>query len=416
MTRSWWQNLRFPYIPMAADGDWAEQSVVFDYFTRMVPFLQARGREFLGGDDAGIWMTETATVFGAFSPVDYGDCSTTCTRAPDLPAWLQCNPYVYLDRFGDGPTGELFLMMLDRWSLDGDDGALRARLPWAIGALDFFARIFPNRTADGRVLIAPTQACETLWCPWPQSPAECVAGDAPTIAVVTRLLERLLALPARIGVPAARSAQWRALLDAMPPLPVDAATGRLQPAAAHGNKSHNSESVALYSVHPARHFSVARALTAGVNLSAAVATFYADPNAGGSPTGNNGWHQGALHAALLGLRDDVAAMLLARTRGSPLPGYRFPFFSFEDGMDGEPAAEVFSILQAAAQLALVQNADDAEDTIVLLPAWPCAWNVSFRLKAARNTTITAVWAAGSLQSIAVEPLDRAAHVIVAPGC
>ena len=400
---------------MLADGDWMEQDVMFDYYLRMLPFLAARSEALLG-PGAGIWMTETATVFGAFSPVDYGECAGTCSRAADLPAYLQCNPYVYLDRFGDGPTGELILMFLDRWNADGDDAALRARLPWAYGAIDFFAHTFPNRSADGRVLIAPTQACETLWCPWPQSAAECVTNDAPTVAVVTRVLERMLALPPRLGVPAARVAQWRALLAAMPPLPADAATGRLLPAAAHGNASHNSESVELYSVHPARHFSAARALTAGVNLSAAVAAFRADPNAGGSAAGNNGWHQGALHAALLGLRDDVAAMLMARTRGTALPGYRFPFFASEDGMANEPAAEVFSILQAAAQLALLQHADDADETVVLMAGWPCAWNVSFQLRAARNTTVTAVWAGARMQQLVVQPPERAANVLVAPGC
>ena len=400
---------------MGADGDWAEQDVVFDYFLRMLPFLEARGLALLG-PGAGAWMTETATVFGAFSPVDYGECAGTCTRAADLPAWLQCNPYIYLDRFGDGPTGELMLMALDRWLLDGDDAALLARLPWAYAALDFFAFTFRNRTAEGRVVIAPTQALETLWCPWPQSPAECVADDAPTVAVVTRLLERLLALPARLGVPAARREAWAALLAAMPPLPVDAATGLLLPAASHTGATHNSESMAMYSTHPARHFSAARALVVGVDLSAAVATFAADPNSGGSPEGNNGWHQGPLHAALLGQRDAVAALLAARTRGAPLPGYRFAFFSSEDGMAGEPASEVYSILQAATQYALMQAADDAGATIVLLPGWPCAWNVSFRLHGPLNTTVTAVWAAARMQSLVVDPPERAPSVIVAPGC
>jgi hypothetical protein len=109
-------------------------------------------------------------------------------------------------------------------------------------------------------------------------------------------------------------------------------------------------------------------------------------------------------------------MLMARTRGTALPGYRFPFFASEDGMANEPAAEVFSILQAAAQLALLQHADDADETVVLMAGWPCAWNVSFQLRAARNTTVTAVWAGARMQQLVVQPPERAANVLVAPGC
>ena len=145
-------------------------------------------------------------------------------------------------------------------------------------------------------MIAPTQACESLWCPWPIDPAvECVTGDAPTIAVVTRLLERLLAeVPPGLVTPPSRRAAWAALLAAMPPLPLTADGSRLAPAQAYTSpKARNSESVAMYSVHPARHFSMGRALTGGVaggvaGLAPAVATFHADPNSGASSTGNNG--------------------------------------------------------------------------------------------------------------------------------
>ena len=149
-------------------------------------------------------------------------------------------------------------MVLDRFSYDSNATALVSRLPWLYGAVDYFALRFPARTAAGLVVIAPTQACESLWCPWPIDPAvECVTGDAPTIAVVTRLLERLLAeVPPGLVTPPSRRAAWAALLAAMPPLPLTADGSRLAPAQAYTSpKARNSESVAMYSVHPARHFS-----------------------------------------------------------------------------------------------------------------------------------------------------------------
>jgi hypothetical protein len=304
---NWWQNVRLAYWPMLADGDVEQLDVIFRYYLRMAPFLRARAQALLPGAAAFpdmLWQTETATVFGSFTEVDWvGAGSDACTRPrpADLPPYLQNNPFVYLDAFGDGPTGELGLLMLDAFAYTGDAAALAGRLPWIFGALDYFIYRFVQ---GGAVKIAPTQACETLWSPWPvTNTSERVEGDAPTIAVVTRLLERVLGEVPPALIPATRRGAYAAVLAAMPALPRDGAL--LAPAVFTNGKVHNSESVALYSVHPTRHFSVGRLLTGGVgSLEAAVATFFADPNAGGSATGNNGWHQGTMHAPLLVSFDD----------------------------------------------------------------------------------------------------------------
>jgi len=123
-----------------------------------------------------------------------------------------------------------------------------------------------------------------------------------------------------------------------------------------------------------------------------------------------------MHAPLLGLRNATAQLLLGRTRGNPLPGFRFPFFSAEDGMADEAAAEQFSNLQAGLQFALLQPGDDARGSFVLLPGWPCEWDVSFRLKAPKNTTVQGAWVRGELVNLTVLPEERIADMILAPGC
>ena len=402
---------------MIADGDWQQLDVVIAYYLRSAPFLRARAQALLPGAAAFpdmLWQTETATVFGAFTEMDWvgtGPSQCTVPRPPTLPPWLQNNPYIYLDAFGDGPTGELGLLILDAFLYDSNATLLAARLPWVLGALDYFTYRFFQ---DGAVRIAPTQACETWWSPWPvTNSSERVEGDAPTIAVVTRLLERTLGEVPPGLLPPASAQRYSAVLAAMPPLPLSGPL--LAPAIFINGKSHNSESVALYSVHPARHFSVGRALTGGVaSLAPAVATFHADPNAGGSPAGNDGWHQAAMHAPLLGLRNETGALLLERTVGTPLPGYRFPFFSGEDGMADEAAVEVFSNLQAGVQYAVLQPGEGG--TVVVLPGWPCAWDVHFRLRAPGNATVEGVWRGGQLVNLTVLPVERAPWVKVAPGC
>ena len=413
------QNVRLPYWPMIADGDWDAHNSLLNYYLRRVPFLQARAQALLPNASTFpgmLWETETATVFGLFSEVDYVS-NTQCgsPRPPNLPSWLQANPYVYLDPFGDGPTGELGLMILDRFLYDGNETALETRLPWLWGAIDYFAYRFPP-SANGAITIHPTQALETLWCPWPISSAECVTNDMPTVAVVTRLLQRLLTeVPARL-TPPSRAQRWGVLLAAMPPLPA-APSGALLPAAASSGKTHNSESAASYATHPARLFSVGRLLTGGVaSLAPAIAAYRADPNAGGGE-GNNGWHQGPMLAALLGLRNETGALFLGRVPAGPsLPGFRFPFFTAEDGMGDEAAAEVFSNLQGGVGLALVQPGEDAEGRVVVLPGWPCGWDVHFKLQAPRNTSVEVVWAGGKVRSLEVVPAERKGSVVIAPGC
>ena len=55
--------------------------------------------------------------------------------------------------------------------------------------------------------------------------------------------------------------------------------------------------------------------------------------------------------------------------------------------------------------------DGFEDsTIVLLPAWPCAWDVSAKLWAPGNTSVEFSYTGGVLRSLAVEPPARAAAI------
>ena len=53
---------------------------------------------------------------------------------------------------------------------------------------------------------------------------------------------------------------------------------------------------------------------------------------------------------------------------------------------------------------LVQSGDDSFDntTIVLLPAWPCHWDVRFKLWAPLNTSVELVYSGGLVRSLHVE--------------
>ena len=69
-------------------------------------------------------------------------------------------------------------------------------------------------------------------------------------------------------------------------------------------------------------------------------------------------------------------------------------------------------MNRALQEMLLQSGDDgfAGTTVVLFPAWPCAWDVDFKLHGPLNTTVEVSYAGGTLVSLAVDPPSRAGAV------
>ena len=66
-------------------------------------------------------------------------------------------------------------------------------------------------------------------------------------------------------------------------------------------------------------------------------------------------------------------------------------------------------MQNAIGFMLMAPADDVGQSVVLLPAWPCEWDVSFKVHAPKQTVITGQLVGGKL-SFSVEPARRKANV------
>jgi len=65
----------------------------------------------------------------------------------------------------------------------------------------------------------------------------------------------------------------------------------------------------------------------------------------------------------------------------------------------------------------MQPVDDGteftEGKMVVFPAWPCNWDVSFKLWGPLNTSVEVVYAGGALVNMTVTPASRAAAVTFA---
>ena len=80
--------------------------------------------------------------------------------------------------------------------------------------------------------------------------------------------------------------------------------------------------------------------------------------------------------------------------------------------DYEPSSDHLAVFSNALTYMLLQHSDDGEQRIVLLPAWPCAWDVSFKLHGPRETVITGELANGTL-TYDVQPPSRKSSVTAA---
>lgn len=403
---------------MLPAGDVEGMRVVLDWVSSFIPLASARTNLLLPGE-AGIFFTETVTSFGLYQGGEYG-CDSDKNRPSGYPDWLEGpggeGGWVRYDFSGNG-FAEAGLMAIDYYWHTLDIARSARYIPFATAYVDFFASHYRNRTSDGKLMIWPAQVLESWWCEWPGSPsvnwdpAKCSQNDLPGVAALRSLALRLLQLPDELLAPEQR-ARYQALAAILPGLPMDADGTFSVAMRVSDDAGHNSEGPWLYATHPFRLNTVGAALAtpATVDLNVSRATYRKQ----GWFQYNQGWSYGTINTALLGFSAQAYAMVLDRARQGPPAGYRFPAFA-QHYQDYEPSADHFSVMNTAIHAMLLQNGEDgAAGTIVLLPAWPCDVDVSFKLFAALNTTVELVWERGAQVALTVEPPERAAAVVFAP--
>jgi hypothetical protein len=368
----WFQNTRLAYWPMLAAGDYDLMAPLFMMYLDALPLLKARTQRYFG--HAGAFFPETMDFWGTYANTNYGwDRAGKPARLPD-------NRYI---GFYYACGLELLALMLDYADHTQDAGfAQGALLPWAAEILAFYDQHYP-RDERGRLLMKPAQALET----WQDA-----QNPAPDIAGLCYVLDRLISdqQPA--------TSDWARLRRELPDLPVG--QGMLLPAEAVFEEARNVENAELYSVFPFRLHGVNKP---GLDL--ARATFDARRF-----RHNIGWCQDSIQAACLGLAAQARDMLVERFSKKHARS-RFPAFwgpNFDWIPDQDHGAAGMITLQAM----LMQPGERGE--ILLFPAWPEDWDVSFRLRAPMNTVVEGAFARGRLLDLQVTPDSRRAAVILAP--
>lgn len=113
------------------------------------------------------------------------------------------------------------------------------------------------------------------------------------------------------------------------------------------------------------------------------------------------WSQQAIQSALLGLAGEAKKDIVEKFSATD-PGSRFPAFWCASA-DWIPDHDNGGGAMTALQRVLLQTDGDR---LLLFPAWPREWDVSFKLYAPRRTTVECVYQAGVVQALNVTPASR----------
>jgi alpha-L-fucosidase 2 len=373
----WWQNTRLPYTTMCTAGDVDLLAPLFGMYARdLGPLFRYRTQ--LYHHHAGIYIPECVYFWGDVFAADYGP--TPFNQRTDKLQEAGWHKREWVSGL------ELVWLMLDYYDHTGDRAFLTSTvLPCAEDVVKFFGQHYPV-DASGRLVMSPSQACETWWM---------CTNPMPEVAGLHADLDRLLALPLTLVSDSLRTG-WTALRAQLPPLPTrnDRQVRMLAPAEKFADKS-NVENPELYAVFPFR-----RVVFHSPDRDLALSAFIHRED-----RGTSGWRQDDVFAAYLGLADTAREYLTARAR-SWNPQSRFPGF-WGPNYDWIPDQDHGSILMKTLQAMILQTDGDA---IWLCPAWPEQWDADFRLRAPGNTMIEGIVKAGRVTRLSVTPRRRIADV------
>ncbi|MFI5385820.1 MAG: DUF5703 domain-containing protein [Fimbriimonadales bacterium] len=383
----WWQNVRHMYEPMMAQGDVEMTDPLFRLYESVAPLADSRTKAYHGCE--GVYFPETMTVFGTYSGGDYG-----WDRTGHQPKDVMC-PY-WQFAWNQGP--ELVALMLDRWDYTRDRQFLQKQvLPMAEQVLRYFDTRF-KRDAQGKIVLDPTQAVETYW--------QGVVNDMPSTAGLIAITHRLASLPATT-LTAEQKAFFERMRAACPDLPLESKNRLMQlaPAQKYVHRTSNVENPELYGVwpfqvvclaHPALLREAKRAYENRLNRL------------------DTGWGYDGNAAALLGMTDEAARILQVKCANSR-PGYRWPA-TWGPNYDWLPDQNHGGNLLETANLMLLQSEPlEAGGAIRILPSWPKAWDVDFKLHAAGNTVVHCRTQKGKIVELSVTPESRRKDVVLPSG-
>ncbi len=396
------QNQRLVYFPMIRSGDFDMMQPQLEFYLRLQRTAEIRSKVYWG--HGGACFTEQMEQFGLPNYAEYG------TNRPDwfdkgveYNAWLE---YEWDTVF------EFCLMMLEEHAYTGKD--ISGQIPFIISCLQFFdehyqylAKRRGSKALDqhGKIVIYPGSGAETFKMAYnPTSTTTALhticrrlffyfdekwrnfhhaSPSDSTGKVLSQQADYVMAFMQRIPYPAFADINGKTAISP----------------AQTWERVNNTESPQLYPVFPWGMFGIGRP-----GLDTALNTWHFDTLVQKFRS-HVGWKQDNIWAARLGLTEAAWRLTSLKLQNS---GRRFPAF-WGPGFDWVPDHNWGGSGMIGLQEMLLQTVDDS---IYVLPAWPRAMDVHFRLHAPKQTIVEVRYRDGIIQSLRVTPESRRKDVVL----
>lgn len=381
------QNQRLVYFPMLKSGDTDMMTPQFDFYNRILKNAELRSQVYWGHE--GACFTEQIENFGLPNPSEYG-----WKRPEGFDPGMEYNKWL---EYQWDTALEFCFMILEANRYSGME--IEQYIPLIESTLTFFDRHYrylaiergeEELDGEGHLKLYPGSACETY---------KLADNAVSTIAALKTVTESLIAyLPQESRQP------WIDFLSLIPPMSfrkmpdLSSADSLLtiSPASSWA-RINNTEAPQLYPVWPWGMYNLL-----SEDLEVARNTYLCDSDVVRNKT-HVGWKQYNIFSACLGMTDEAKELTLKKMADSD---HRFPTF-WGPGYDWTPDHNWGGSGMIGMQEMLLQSVGD---TLLLFPAWPSDWDVSFRLHAPHNTVVEATLKDGKLKELTVTPSSRANDV------
>ena len=402
--RAWWdcmflaQNQHLAYWPLLKSGDFDVLKVGLDFYRDRAALAAAKSQLFFGVE--GTPFPESVDLLGLIAA-----CPST--------NGLQSCPHL---TYHFTSTLEFAFMMLEPCRFTGRDSA--ESLPVMLGALRFYDQFYQKecqrRTGkplddQGRLVIYPGNSCEMgVGC---KNHTDAVAG-------LRALTDGLLKLPAT-PISAADRRWLESLAQRIPPIPTATTNGHriISLAESWESIANPNEFPQLYAAFP---FGIYGAGLPDLELARDTWRFGAFDDR--CQQESLCWKYGRIEVARLGLANEAQRYCLAKFLYPPRMPYqtahsgncspftaRFPAFWVTYPFDAFPDMDHGGCAMIGLQEMLLQTPDDR---ILILPAWQQDWDVHFKLRAPKNTTIECELRHGKITKLEVTPRSRRKDVVI----
>lgn len=381
------QNQRLVYFPMFKSGDFDMLPSQLNFYLRALGNAEKRTEFYWGHKGAS--FTEQLEQFGLPLATSYGwKRPDSFNKGVEYNYWLE---YLWDTQM------EFCLMMLDVERYTGED--ISKYIPFIESCLTFFDEHYQREAllrgrqaldSEGKLILYPGTGAETY---------KMAYNSTSTIAGLQTVLIRLLELPSQYLSEDKRN-HWTGMLKRIPAISFREKNGvKVISPAVTWARINNQELTQLYPVFPYGIYGVGKP-----DLDVAINTWKYGYDL---PIQKNhiSWHQDAIFCARLGLTDEAASITIKKLMDSDR---RFPTF-WGPGHDWVPDHNWGGSGMIGLQEMLLQT--DGKK-ILLFPAWPKDWSVSFKLHAPYNTTVEGVLTNGKLTSLQVIPESRKSDLVI----